>query len=51
VISASLRQLDVLGFEEAALNADTESPTGAFRLYQSLGYRLVATDTFLRRPL
>jgi ribosomal protein S18 acetylase RimI-like enzyme len=51
VICASLRQLAELGFEEAFLGVDTENPTGAFSLYESLGYRIVATEVFYHRPI
>ena len=51
VICASLRQLRALGFDEAALGVDTENPTGAFRLYESLGYRVVATEVLYQRPI
>jgi GNAT superfamily N-acetyltransferase len=39
LICASLRQLVELGYDEAALGADYESPTMARRLYERLGYR------------
>ncbi len=52
VICASLRQLDELGYEEAALGVDTENPNGAYALYESLGYAVVvATETLYHRPI
>jgi GNAT superfamily N-acetyltransferase len=39
LICASLRQLAALGYDEAALGADAESPTRARQLYARLGYR------------
>jgi mycothiol synthase len=39
LICASLRQLAALGYDEAALGADFESPTRARQLYEQLGYR------------
>lgn len=42
LIRASLRQLTELGYDEAALGADLDSPTGALQLYERLGYREVA---------
>lgn len=51
VVCASLRQLATLGYEEAALGVDTENPTGALSLYESLGYEVVATDMVMQRPI
>ena len=51
LITASLRQLAALGFEEAALSADIDSDIGSFRLYESLGYREVLRSAMLVRPL
>ena len=50
LITASLRQLADLGFDEAALSADVESDAGSFRLYESLGYREVLRSAMLVRP-
>jgi mycothiol synthase len=51
LITASLKQLAELGFDEAALSADVDSDTGSFRLYESLGYREVLRSAMLVRPL
>ena len=51
LICASLRQLADLGYEEAALGVDTENPSGALGLYESLGYVVVATDATMQRPI
>ena len=51
LITASLRQLTELGFDEAALTADTESAAGSFHLYESLGYREVIRPAMMSRPL
>jgi hypothetical protein len=48
---ASLRQLGELGFDEAALGVDTQNPSGAFKLYESLGYRVVATEVQYQREI
>jgi ribosomal protein S18 acetylase RimI-like enzyme len=50
-ICSSLRQLAELGFEQAILGVDTQNPNGAFALYESLGYGVVATDAVLARPI
>ena len=51
LITASLKQLAELGFDEAALSADIDSDTGSFRLYESLGYSEVLRSAMLVRPL
>lgn len=51
LICSSLRQLRDLGMTQAALGVDTESPTGAQRLYRSLGYEVTATEAFYRRAV
>ena len=51
LICASLRQLDALGFEQAILGVDTENPNGAFGLYESLGYAVVAMEAVYHRPI
>ena len=42
-LTAVLRGGDAAGFERAGLAVDADSPTGAFRLYEKLGYRAVTT--------
>jgi GNAT superfamily N-acetyltransferase len=51
LIASSLRVLRDLGMEEAALDVDTDNPSGALRLYESLGYRLFKQFVFYRKPL
>ena len=51
LICASLRQLAERGYEQAVLGVDTENPNGAFALYESLGYAVVAMDALYARPL
>ncbi|HET9546852.1 MAG TPA: GNAT family N-acetyltransferase, partial [Desertimonas sp.] len=51
LITASLRQLAELGFDEAALSADIDAASGSFRLYESLGYREVIRHAMMVRPL
>jgi mycothiol synthase len=45
LICASLRELKERGMTDAALGVHTENPTGAFQLYESLGY--VVTDRYI----
>lgn len=51
LICASLRHLGDIGMTEAALGVHTENLTGAFRLYESLGYRVTETGTIYQKPL
>lgn len=51
LISASLRQLGGLGFEEAALGVDTDNPTGAYGVYESLGYQIARRGALYERPV
>jgi mycothiol synthase len=50
LIARSLRVLGERGMEIAALGVDSESPTGALRLYESFGFEPVRTWMFLRKP-
>ncbi|HEU5484863.1 MAG TPA: GNAT family N-acetyltransferase [Microlunatus sp.] len=43
LLGASMRSFAEAGLDAAGLGVDTDSPTGAFGLYESMGYR--ATDT------
>jgi mycothiol synthase len=51
LICESLKVLRDRGMAEAALGVHTENPTGAFHLYSSLGYSVVASWSFYERPL
>jgi GNAT superfamily N-acetyltransferase len=43
-LTAVLRAGASAGFERSSLGVDADSPTGAFRLYENLGYRRVSTS-------
>jgi len=47
----SLRAARDGGMTEAALSVQTENPQGAFRLYESVGFRRVRTWTTMYKPL
>jgi mycothiol synthase len=49
LIADSLRELRARGMTEAALGVDTENQTGALRLYESLGFRVVKRNTIYRK--
>lgn len=51
LICSSMVVLRERGMAEAALGVDTENVTGAFQLYQSLGYRLTRSYGFYRRMI
>lgn len=51
LICASLRELKARGMTEAALGVHTENPTGAFSLYESLGYRVIERYTTFQQPV
>jgi len=51
LICASLHQLASLGYDEAALGADFDSPTRARELYERLGYRDALSMTRYRHSI
>jgi ribosomal protein S18 acetylase RimI-like enzyme len=51
LIVESIRELAARGMTEVALGVHTENPTGAYQLYQSLGYEVSRTWTTYRKPL
>ena len=51
LIAENLRELNARGMTEAALGVDTESLTGALRVYESMGFRAVRRDAVWRKPM
>ena len=51
LIAASLHELTARGMEEAALSVHTENPTGAFQLYESMGYQVVRMFKDFHKPM
>lgn len=51
LICSSLRVLKEAGMTEAALGVDSDSKTGAQRLYRSLGYVQTRREALYRRPI
>lgn len=51
LIARSQQLLKLLGLSEAALGVDTENPSGALQLYQSMGYQVTKSGTTYRKPL
>ena len=51
LIAASLRELKARGMTEAALAVDSESLTGALRVYESMGFHLVRRNRVWRKAM
>jgi mycothiol synthase len=51
LIARSFRMHKDLGMTEAALGVDTQNPTGALQLYESMGFQVVRSSTNYRKPL
>jgi len=51
LIARSLQTVKAQGMTEAALGVDTQNPSGARRLYESMGFRPVKSHTLYRKPL
>jgi GNAT superfamily N-acetyltransferase len=51
LIAQSLHALREAGMQEAALGVDTENPTGALRIYESVGFRPIRSGATYRRRL
>jgi ribosomal protein S18 acetylase RimI-like enzyme len=50
LIVASLLALQRRGMTEAVLGVDSDSLTGALRLYETTGFRTIARDMVMRKP-
>ncbi len=51
LLAWSLQELRDRGLTEAALGVDTNNPGGAFQLYTSLGFELVAYEAVYSKPI
>ncbi|MCP4357176.1 MAG: GNAT family N-acetyltransferase [Chloroflexi bacterium] len=51
LFSGSFQVLQAAGMTEAALGVDADSPTGAFHLYESMGFKAVKQSAIYRKPL
>lgn len=49
LIAESLKMHKALGMEEAALGVDTENPSGALRLYESMGFKVDKREATYRK--
>jgi ribosomal protein S18 acetylase RimI-like enzyme len=51
LMARCMRELKARGMTEAALGVDAENPSGALKLYEKMGFRVVKKATFYRKPL
>ncbi len=51
LIAAGLHKLKARGMEEAGLGVHVDNPTGAYRLYESMGFGVVASGATYQRPV
>jgi ribosomal protein S18 acetylase RimI-like enzyme len=51
LIAENLRELKARGMAYAALGVDTDNPTGALRVYESMGFRPVQRNTVFQKPM
>lgn len=51
LLARSLKAIKDYGMEAATLDVDTDNPSGAPKLYESLGFRVERQFTFFRKPL
>ncbi|MFL5733193.1 MAG: GNAT family N-acetyltransferase [Chloroflexia bacterium] len=51
LIARSFQVIKERGMREAALSVDAENASGALRLYESLGFRVVKSGTSYRKPV
>jgi ribosomal protein S18 acetylase RimI-like enzyme len=51
LIARSLRLLKEKGMQEAALGVDTENLSGALRVYESMGFKVVKRQTIYRKKM
>lgn len=51
LLARSMQLHKDLGMERTALGVDTQNPSGALTLYESMGYQVVSQSTTYRKPL
>ena len=51
LLARSIRMFREMGMQETALGVDTQNPSGAFGLYESLGYREVQRHTLFNKEM
>jgi len=51
LLTQSIQMFVDMGMEETCLGVDVQNPSGALRLYESLGYQVERRDKTYRKPL
>lgn len=51
MLSQSMKLHKAMGMTQTLLSVDTQNPSGALQLYESMGYRVLSTDTTYRKPI
>ncbi|HEY0069636.1 MAG TPA: GNAT family N-acetyltransferase [Chloroflexia bacterium] len=51
MLARSMQVHKANGMTQTALGVDTENPSGALNLYESMGYKVVSQSTVFRKPL
>lgn len=51
LLARSMKMHKEMGMEQTALGVDTQNPSGALRLYESMGYKVVSQSTIYRKRL
>jgi mycothiol synthase len=51
LLAESIRMFREMGMEETALGVDTQNPSGALGLYESMGYRAIQRHTFFSKGI
>jgi ribosomal protein S18 acetylase RimI-like enzyme len=51
MLARSMALHKALGMTQTGLGVDTENPSGALRLYESMGYVVTDRETVYRKPL
>ncbi len=51
LLARSMQMHKELGMEQTALGVDTENPSGALKLYESMGYMVINKETVYRKKL
>ena len=51
LIARSMHMFKEMGMTNTALGVDTQNPTGALRVYESMGYKVISQSTIYRKSL
>ena len=51
LLARSMKMFKNMGMTQTALGVDTQNPSGALQLYESMGYKVISQSTVYRKPL